>query len=138
MNKRSATIIAATLVGVLVIGGTAFSLDMTGPTASAATDQTPSPATDPLVRTHTRTIVVHRQASSSASATPVASPSSGPSTSSGPGHDGDDFDDHRGHDGEGHHGDDDHDDDDHGDDDHGHHGGGDHDDDHGGHGSDDD
>ena len=66
MNKRSATLIAASLVGVLAIAGAAFSLGITGPTASAASEQTSAAAANPLVRTHTKTVVVHRQAAAPA------------------------------------------------------------------------
>jgi hypothetical protein len=98
MNKRSATSIAATLVGVLVIGGLAFSMGLTGPTASAATGRTPT-AQKPIVRTRTRTIVVHRQAPAGtptvvrvSSSNSGPSDASGPSTSSGPGREGSDDD----------------------------------------------
>ena len=118
MNKRSATLISATLVGVLAIGGAAFSLGLTGPTASAAADRRITAGGDPIVRTHTRTVVVHRQAPSATSeVAQVSSSNSGPSDSSGPGHEADDGDDHEGHD----------DGDDHGD-----HGDHESDDDHGG------
>ena len=66
MNKRSATLIAASLVGVLAIAGAAFSLGITGPTASAASEQTSAVARKPIVRTHTKTVVVHRQAAAPA------------------------------------------------------------------------
>jgi hypothetical protein len=99
MNKRSATLIAATLVGVLTIGGVAFSLGLTGPTASAATERTTSDGTKPIVRTRTKTVTVHRQGPS---ATPtvvqVSSSNAGPSASSGPGHEGDDGDENEGED----------------------------------------
>lgn len=102
MNKRSATLIAATLVGVLAIGGAAFSLGLTGPTASAAAERTTNTTREkPIVRTHTKTIVVHRQAPSAApEVVLVSSSSSGPSASSGPGHEGSDDgeDDHGGDD----------------------------------------
>jgi hypothetical protein len=90
MNKRSATFIAATLVGVLAIGGAAFSLGLTGPTASAAAERTTTAAQrtigrKPIVRTHTRTVIVHRQASATApTIVEVSSSNSGPSASSGP------------------------------------------------------
>ena len=47
MNKRSATLIAASLVGVLAVAGAAFAAGITGPTASAASEQTPAAATNP-------------------------------------------------------------------------------------------
>jgi hypothetical protein len=104
MNKRSATFIAATLVGVLAIGGVAFSLGLTGPTASAAAERTTTIGQrstaqrtigqKPIIRTHTRTVIVHRQAPATAPTTVQVSSSnsgpsasSGPSISSGPGHD---------------------------------------------------
>ena len=122
MNKRSATLIAATLVGVLAIAGTAFSLGLTGPSASNATEGPTTGGQDPTVNTETRTVIVHRQA---ASATPTVvqdpSSSSGPSASSGPGHEGSDDhgDDHEGEDHGDHEGEDHGDDEgeDHGDDD---------------------
>jgi hypothetical protein len=122
VNKRSATLIAATLVGVLAIGGTAFSLGLTGPTVSAASDRTTTATgQDPIVRTHTKTIVVHRQAPSSApEVVLISSSNSGPSASSGPGHEGTDD------------GDEDHGGDHEGEDDHGDHGDHEGEDDHGG------
>jgi hypothetical protein len=98
MNKRSATFIAATLVGVLALGGLAFSMGLTGPTASAAAGpRSTTTRQAPTVHTQTRTVIVHRQATASApqvvtisSSNSGPSSSSGPSTSSGPGHDGSD------------------------------------------------
>ena len=81
MNKRSATLIAASLVGVLAIAGAAFSLGITGPTVSAASEHSPATATNPIVRTHTKTVVVHRQAATSAPVVVQATPSSSPSAS---------------------------------------------------------
>ena len=102
MNKRSATLIAATLVGVLTIGGAAFSLGLTGPTASAATERTKTANTKPIVRTRTKTIVVHRQApSSAAQVVQVSRWSSGPSASSGASSEGDDGSEDQGSDHEG-------------------------------------
>jgi len=75
MNKRSATLIAASLVGVLAIAGAAFSLGITGPTASAASEQTSAVARKPIVRTHTKTVVVHRQAAAPAPVVVQAAPS---------------------------------------------------------------
>ncbi|MEO8424272.1 MAG: hypothetical protein ABI595_10250 [Actinomycetota bacterium] len=86
MNKRSATFIAATLVGVLAIGGAAFSLGLTGPTASAASERTTT--AKPIVRTHTKTVVVHRQAPPAAPGVVFVSSNSGPSAFSGPGDEG--------------------------------------------------
>ena len=62
MNKRSAVFMAAGLVAVLTLGGIAFSLGLTGPTVSAASARTTSAHVQPVVRTHTKKIVVHRQA----------------------------------------------------------------------------
>lgn len=87
MNKRSATLIAASLVGVLAIAGAAFSLGITGPTASAASEQTSAVAGKPIVRTHTKTVVVHRQAATPAPVV-VQAPSSSPSASMSGGDDG--------------------------------------------------
>ena len=81
MNKRSATLIAASLVGVLAIAGAAFSLGITGPTASAASEQTSTVAGKPIVHTHTKTVVVHRQAATPAPVVVQAAPSSSPSAS---------------------------------------------------------
>ena len=81
MNKRSATLIAASLVGVLAIAGAAFSLGITGPTASAASEQTSVAAKKPIVRTHTKTVVVHRQAAAPAPIVVQSAPSTSPSSS---------------------------------------------------------
>ena len=62
MNKRSAVFMAAGLVAVLTLGGIAFSLGLTGPTVSAASARTTSAHVQPIVRTQTKKIVVHRQA----------------------------------------------------------------------------
>jgi hypothetical protein len=89
VNKRSATLISAALVGVLAIGGAAFSLGLTGPTASAATGRRTTANSKPIVRTHTKTIVVHRQAPPAAprvvqvSSANLASPSSSGSSYEG-------------------------------------------------------
>ena len=88
MNKRSATLIAASLVGVLAIAGAAFSLGITGPTASAASEQTSAVAGKPIVRTHTKTVVVHRQAATPVPVVVQAAPSSSPSASMSGGDDG--------------------------------------------------
>jgi hypothetical protein len=124
MNKRSATLIAASLVGVLAIAGAAFSLGITGPTASAASEQTSAGAKAPIVRTHTRTIVVHRQAATP-SPVVVRAPSSPGSPS--PSMSGDDDGSYHDNEGSDDHGDDENEgSDDHGDhenegpDDHGH------------------
>ena len=81
MNKRSATLIAASLVGVLAIAGAAFSLGITGPTASAASEQTSAVVRKPIVRTHTKTVVVHRQAAAPAPIVVQAVPSASSSSS---------------------------------------------------------
>jgi hypothetical protein len=83
MNKRSATLIAALLVGVLAIAGAAFSLGITGPTASAASEQTSAAATKPIVRTHTKTVVVHRQAPAPAPIVVQAAPPTSSTSSYG-------------------------------------------------------
>lgn len=62
MNKRSAVFMAAGLVAVLTLGGIAFSLGLTGPTVSAASARTTSAHIQPIVRTQTKKIVVHKQA----------------------------------------------------------------------------
>ena len=62
MNKRSAVFMAAGLVAVLTLGGMAFSRGLTGPTVSSATPRNKQAHVKPLVRTHTKKIVVHRQA----------------------------------------------------------------------------
>ncbi len=113
MNKRSATLIAASLVGVLAVAGAAFASGITGPTASAASEQTPATATNPIVRTHTKTVVVHRQAATSAPVVVQATPSRSPSPSMS-GDDGS----HHGNEGSDDHGDDENE----GPDDHGEHG----------------
>ncbi len=125
MNKRSATLIAASLVGVLAVAGAAFASGITGPTTSAASEQTPSAATSPIVRTHTKTVVVHRQAAIPAPVVEQATPSSSPSPSmsgddDGSHHDNEGPDDHGDH---GNEGSDDHGDhENEGSDDHGDHG----------------
>ena len=50
MNKRSATLIAASLVGVLAVAGAAFASGITGPTTSAASEPTPQLPRAPIVR----------------------------------------------------------------------------------------
>ena len=110
MNKRSATLIAASLVGVLAIAGAAFSLGLTGPTASAASEQTSAVAKRPIVRTHTKTVVVHRQAAAPALSVVQAAPSPSASMS------GDDDGSHHDNEGPDDHGDDENE----GPDDHGH------------------
>ena len=131
MNKRSATLIAASLVGVLAIAGAAFSLGITGPTASAASEQQTSAAKTPIVRTHTKTVVVHRQAatpspvvvqspSSPASPSPSISGDDDGSHHENEGSEDHDDDENEGSDDHGHEGSDDHDDENEGSDDHGH------------------
>ena len=115
MNKRSATLIAASLVGVLAIAGAAFSLGITGPTASAASEQTSAVAGKPIVRTHTKTVVVHRQAATPAPVVVQAAPSMSSSSSmssygddnEGSEHENEGPDDHGGHEGSDDHGGDD-------------------------------
>lgn len=62
MNKRSAAIVAAGLVAVLALGGLAYSRGLTGPGVSvaAASERVSDPK--PIVRTHTKRVVVHRSA----------------------------------------------------------------------------
>jgi hypothetical protein len=62
MNKRSAVFMAAGLVAVLTLGGMAFSRGLTGPAVSAASARNKPAHVHPIVRTHTKKIVVHRQA----------------------------------------------------------------------------
>ena len=62
MNKRSAVFIAAGLVAVLTLGGMAFTRGLTGPTVSSAARRNTHAQVTPLVRTHTKKIVIHRQA----------------------------------------------------------------------------
>ena len=114
MNKRSATLIAASLVGVLAIAGAAFALGITGPTASAASEQTTAAATKPIVRTHTKTVVVHRQAAAPAPVVVQAAPSTSSPSPSMSGDDGS----HHDNEGRDDHGDDENE----GPDDHGDHG----------------
>ena len=122
MNKRSATLIAASLVGVLAIAGAAFSLGITGPTASAASEQTSAVAGKPIVRTHTKTVVAHRQAAAPAPIVVQAAPSTSSSSSmsdddDGSYHENEGPDDHGDDENEGP---DDHGDENEGPDDHGH------------------
>ena len=66
MNKRSAVIMALGLTAALVAGGVAFAAGI-GPTAGEASTAV-APAVvkqDPLVRTRTRTVTIHRQGDAS-------------------------------------------------------------------------
>lgn len=81
MNKRSAALMAAGLVAVLTLGGLAFSLGLTGPTASVAAPQAATAQRKPIVHTHTKRIVVHKQAPTPA---PVIVPQSVPAFSTAP------------------------------------------------------
>ena len=62
MNKRLATIVAAGLVAVLALGGLAYSRGLTGPGVSVAAASERVSGLTPIVRTHTKRIVVHRSA----------------------------------------------------------------------------
>jgi len=62
MNKRSAAIVAAGLVAVLALGGFAYSRGLTGPSVSAAAAGERVSHPKPMVRTHTKRVVVHRSA----------------------------------------------------------------------------
>jgi len=81
MNKRSAAIMAAGLVAVLTLGGFAYSRGLTGPSVSVATARERAPHLKPIVRTHTKRVVVHRSAPAPA---PRIVYSLAPSTSSAP------------------------------------------------------
>jgi hypothetical protein len=76
MNKRSAVFMAAGLVAVLTVGGMAFSRGLTGQTVSSATPRNAHAQVTPLVRTHTKKIVVHRQATPPARTVFMPAPSS--------------------------------------------------------------
>ena len=62
MNKRSAAIVAAGLVAVLALGGFAYSRGLTGPGVSVAAADERVTHLKPIVRTHTKRVVVHRSA----------------------------------------------------------------------------
>lgn len=62
MNKRSAAIVAAGLVAVLALGGFAYSRGLTGPGVSVAAAGERVSHPKPIVRTHTKRVVVHRSA----------------------------------------------------------------------------
>lgn len=62
MNKRSAAIVAAGLVAVLALGGFAYSRGFIGPGVSVATAGERVSHLEPIVRTHTKRVVVHRSA----------------------------------------------------------------------------
>jgi hypothetical protein len=62
MNKRSAAIVAAGLVAVLTLGGFAFSRGLTGLGVGVATASERVSHSKPIVRTHTKRVVVHRSA----------------------------------------------------------------------------
>lgn len=83
MNKRSAALMAAGLAVVLMLGGVAFSLGLMGPTASVAAPRAADHA-KPIVRTHTKRIVVHKQAPAPA---PVVASASEPTTFTASGYD---------------------------------------------------
>lgn len=81
MNKRSAAIVAAGLVAVLALGGFAYSRGLTGPGVSVAAAGERVSHPKPIVRTHTKRVVVHRSAPAPA---PRIVYSQAPSTSSSP------------------------------------------------------
>ncbi len=62
MNKRSAAIVAAGLVAVLTLGGFAYSRGLTGLGVSVAAAGEQVSHSKPIVRTHTKRVVVHRSA----------------------------------------------------------------------------
>jgi len=62
MNKRSAAIVAAGLVAVLALGGFAYSRGLIGPGVGVATAGERVSHLEPIVRTHTKRVVVHRSA----------------------------------------------------------------------------
>ena len=66
MNKRSAAIVAAGLVAVLTLGGFAYSRGLTGLGVSVAAAGGQVSHLKPIVRTHTKRVVVHRSASAPA------------------------------------------------------------------------
>ena len=93
MNKRSAVFMAAGLVAVLALGGLAFSRGLTGPTVSSATARNKHAHVKPLVRTHTKKIVVHRQAPTPPARTvvmPAPSTFTAPATTAAGGYEGSD------------------------------------------------
>jgi hypothetical protein len=93
MNKRSAVFMAAGLVAVLALGGMAFSRGLTGPTVSAASARNKPAHVKPLVRTHTKKIVVHRQAPTPPARTvimPAPYSYSAPATTTAGGYEGND------------------------------------------------
>ena len=95
MNKRSAVFMAAGLVAVLTLGGIAFSLGLTGPTVSAASARNKPAHVKPIVHTHTKKIVVHKQAPTPPARTvvmpaPSSSYTSAPATTSFGGYEGSD------------------------------------------------
>jgi hypothetical protein len=61
MNKRSAILMALALTGALVAGGIALASGIGGPAASEASTTTAKSA-EPVVRTKTRTVTIHRTA----------------------------------------------------------------------------
>ena len=73
MNKRSAIFLAAGLTVALVAGGFALSQELVGPSPSSAAVSTHHhKKAKPVVRTHKRTITVHRKAKGSAPSGTVA------------------------------------------------------------------
>jgi hypothetical protein len=93
MNKRSAVFMAAGLVAVLTLGGMAFSRGLTGPAVSAASALNTPTHVKPIVHTHTKKIVVHRQAPTPPARTvvmPAPSAYSAPATTTAGGYEGSD------------------------------------------------
>jgi hypothetical protein len=90
MNKRSAIAVALGLVAALAIGGFAIATGLTGPETSQASPLvTKAKRPEPIVRTVTKTVTVHKKAK--AGAAPVilvsgssSSGSSGVSTAAAP------------------------------------------------------
>ena len=67
MNKRSAILMALALTGALTAGGIALATGVGGPAASeASTTRSAATRAEPIVRTTTRTVTIHRAADRSA------------------------------------------------------------------------
>jgi hypothetical protein len=60
MNKRSAMFVAAGLVLAMVVAGVAMAMGVTGPSTEAKTAR--SGRSEPIVKTVTRTVKVHKEA----------------------------------------------------------------------------
>jgi hypothetical protein len=90
MNKRSAIAVALGLVAALAIGGFAIATGLTGPETSQASPLvTKAKRPEPIVRTVTKTVTVHKKAKAGAPPVilvsgPSSSGSSGVSTAATP------------------------------------------------------